>query len=142
MSDKIVQFGPFTPQELDSFVRELQLKNIPFEIQKEDAAEKKFKAIDFANVVNQVEFRTEQYLAQIFYITLARQDLPLVAKRLESLGFPSSLPEGTDELAITEAEDVFLRAKSEKKKFNRQLVAWVLIVGLLCLWFIVYAISV
>ena len=75
MSDKTVQFGPFTPQELDSLVRELQLKNIPFEIQKEEETEKKFKAIDFANIVNQVEFRTEQYLAQIFYITLARKDL-------------------------------------------------------------------
>jgi hypothetical protein len=140
MNDKTVQFGPFTPQELDSFVRELQLKNIPFEIQKEEEAEKRFKAIDFANIVNQVEFRTEQYLAQIFYITLARQDLGLVKKRLEQLGFPTDLPEGSSELAAPEGTDVFLRAKSEKKKFNKRLIAWMLAIGLLCLWFIMYAI--
>jgi len=142
MSDKTIQFGPLTPQELDSFVRELQLKNIPFEIHKEEEAEKKFKAIDFANVVNQVEYRTEQYLAQIFYITLARTDLPKVAKRLEQLGFPTEIPEGPAlELEGSDGSEVFMRARDEKAKFNKRLVAWLLILGGLCFWFIVYAIS-
>jgi hypothetical protein len=141
MSDKVVQFGPFTPQELDSFVRELQLKNIPFEIQKEDEAEKKFKAIDFANVVNQVEYRTEQYLGQIFYITLARTDLPKVAQRLEKLGFPTDIPADPTELKDSDGSEVFMKAKIEKKNFNRRLTALVLIIGLLCLWFIIFAIN-
>ncbi|MBC7371086.1 MAG: hypothetical protein H7326_05945 [Bdellovibrionaceae bacterium] len=136
MSDKTVQFGPFTPQELDSLVRVLQLKNLPFEIQKEDDTEKKFKAIDFANIVKQVEFRTEQYLAQIFYITLARKDLPQISGQLEKLGFPTDLPEGTQELQTTDAEEVFVRARAEKKNFDRRLIALIMVVGLLCLLFV------
>lgn len=140
MSDKIVQYGPFTPQEMDSFVRELQLKNIPFEIQKDDDAEKKFKAIDFANVVNQAEFRHEQYLAQIFYITFAKKDLPLVAKRLEQLGFPTDLPEFPSELAEDPREDILVRARAEKTTFNRRRLIWLLVIGYVCFVAIMYAI--
>lgn len=136
MTDKTVQFGPFTPQELDNLVRTLQLKNLPFEIQKEEDAEKRFKAIDFANIIKQVEFRTEQYLAQIFYITLARKDLPQVASQLQKLGFPTDLPEGTEELRTTDAEEVFVRARAEKKNFDRRLIALIMVVGLLCFLFI------
>ena len=140
MTDKTVQFGPFTPQELDTLVRALQLKNLPFEIQKEDDAEKKFQAIDFGNIVKQVEFRTEQYLAQIFYVTLARKDLPQVASQLERLGFPTDLPEQqSPELETTDAEEVFVRARAEKKNFDRRLVALILVVGLLCLLFVTAA---
>lgn len=142
MSDKVVQFGPFTPQELDTFVRELQLKNIPFEIQKDEEAEKKFKAVDFSNIVNQAEFRNEQYLAQIFYITLAKIDLPKVSARLEKLGFPTELPEFPQELQANEREDVLVRARAEKNKFNRRMLAWFLFIGLLCSIFLGYALSV
>lgn len=142
MSDKVVQYGPFTPQELDAFVRELQLKNIPFEIQKDDEAEKKFKAIDFSNVVNQVEFRNQQYLAQIFYITLAKKDLSLVADRLTQLGFPTELPEFPKELSADDREDVVIKARAEKTKFQRRMLAWFLLIGLLCSIFLGYAISI
>lgn len=138
MSDKVVQFGPLTPQELDAFVHELQLKNIPFEIHKDEETEKKFKRIDFANIVNQVEFRTEQYLAQIFYITLAKQDLPRISAHLEKLGFPTELPESEGELQTDETEDRILKATVERNKFNRRLLAWGLIIGLLCLIFMSY----
>ena len=142
MSDKVVQYGPFTPQELDNFVGELQLKNIPFEIQKDEDAEKKFKAIDYSNVINQVEFRNEQYLAQIFYVTLAKKDLPRVSDRLEKLGFPTELPEYSSELETDEREDVVIRAKAARTKFNRRLLAWFLIIGVLCLLFMTYGFSV
>ncbi|WP_413289535.1 hypothetical protein [Bdellovibrio sp. HCB337] len=142
MSEKTVQYGPFTPQELDSFVRELQLKNIPFEIQKDEDAEKKFKAVDFSNVVNQVEFRNEQYLAQIFYVTLAKKDLSRVADRLAQLGFPTDLPDFPKELDSDDREDVMVRARADKNKFNRRMLAWFLFIGLLCSIFLGYAISV
>lgn len=143
MSDKTVQYGPFTPQELDAFVGELQLKNIPFEIQKDEEAEKKFKAIDFSNVVNQVEFRNEQYLAQIFYVTLAKKDLPRMAEHLEKLGFPIELPDFPTEFQSgDEREDVVLRAQADRNKFNRQLLAWFLVIGVLCLLFMTYGLSV
>lgn len=143
MSDKVVQFGPFTPQELDAFVAELQLKNIPFEINKDEDAEKKFRtANDAANIVNQVEFRTEQYLAQIFYVTLAKNDLPRVSARLGKLGFPTEVPEYSSELETDEREDVVLKAKVARKQFNRRMLAWFLLIGLLCALFMGYGLSV
>lgn len=142
MNDKTVQYGPLTPQELDTLVRELQLKNIPFEIQKDEDAEKKFKSNNFSNLVNQVEYRTEQYLGQIFYVTLATKDLTRVKESLTRLGFPTELPEFPKELQNDEREDVFVRAKAEKTNFKRRMVAWVLLIGLLSSIFIGYAISV
>lgn len=142
MSDKTVQYGPLTPQELDSFVRELQLKNIPFEIQKDEDAEKKFRSNDFSNLVTQVEYRTEQYLGQIFYVTLATKDLPKIADSLKRLGFPTDLPDFPKELQNDEREDVFVRAQASKTKFKRQMVSWILLIGLLSTIFIGYAISV
>jgi len=143
VSDKVVQFGPFTPQELNAFIGELQLKNIPFEINKDEDAEKKFKAAnDISNILNQVEFRTEQYLAQIFYVTLAKKDLPRVSERLERLGFPSEVPEYSPELETDEREDMVLRASADRKKFNRRMLAWFLLIGLLCALFMGYGLSV
>jgi hypothetical protein len=129
MTEKTVQYGPLTPQELDSFVRELQLKNIPFEIQKDEDAEKKFSANNFSNIVNQVEYRTEQYLGQIFYVTLATKDLPKISASLERLGFPTELPEFPKELESDPQEDVFVRARASQTKFKRRMVAWILFIG-------------
>lgn len=142
MNDKTVQYGPLTPQELDAFVRELQLKNIPFEIQKDEDSEKKFKSNTFSNLVNQAEYRTEQYLGQIFYVTLATKDLTRVSDSLTRLGFPTELPEFPKELEGDEREDVFVRAKADKNNFKRRMVAWILLIGLLSSIFIGYAISV
>jgi hypothetical protein len=142
MSDKVVQYGPLTPQELDAFVREMQLKNIPFEIQKDEDAEKKFSSNNFSNLVNQVEYRTEQYLGQIFYITLATKDVTRVADSLARLGFPTELPEFPQELKADEDDDIFVRAKADKKKFKRRMVAWVLVIGMISMILVMYAINV
>jgi hypothetical protein len=145
MSSKTIQFGPFSPQELEKLIRELQLKNIPFELAKDEKAEKKFKAIDYSNLLSQTHWRTEHYMAQIFYVTLAKSDLPKVREKIEEFGFPTTLEENPKELVLDEQmdvrENVFLKAKIEKKNFNRRLVAWLLIVGFLCLTFIGYALQ-
>lgn len=138
-TEKTVQYGPLTPQELDSFVRELQLKNIPFEIQKDEEAEKKFKSNNFSNLVTQAEYRTEQYLGQIFYVTLATKDIPRISETLGRLGFPTELPEFPKELETDEREDIFVRAKSSQQKFKKQMVAWILLIGVLSSMFIAYA---
>ncbi|MGZ6447564.1 MAG: hypothetical protein ACXWRA_05990 [Pseudobdellovibrionaceae bacterium] len=142
MSEKTVQFGPFTPQELDNLVRELQVKNIPFEIQKDEEAEKNFKNNNFANIVNQVSYRNEQYLGQIFYITLAKRDLPLIEEYLMNLGFPIDLPEFPSELINDEQDNFFVKARAEKVNFTRRMIGWVFLIGALCLIFISYALVV
>jgi hypothetical protein len=146
MSDKVVQYGPLTPQELDNLAHELQIKNIPFEIQKDEDAEKKFKNNDFSNIVNQISYRNEQYLGQIFYVTLAKKDLPHLQDRLKKLGFPIEPPGfSTDfpaELNSDQREDVFVKARAEKTKFNRRILAWMFLIGMLCMMFIGYALSI
>ncbi|HEY8272370.1 MAG TPA: hypothetical protein VIG33_15875 [Pseudobdellovibrionaceae bacterium] len=146
MSDKIVQYGPLTPQELDKLVHELQLRNIPFEIQKDEEAEKKFKSNNFSNIVNQISYRNEQYLGQIFYITLATKDLPRMEEHLKELGFPIDLPEfsgeSPPELDNDERENVFVKARAEKTNFNRRMIAWIFLIGMLCMMFISYALTV
>jgi len=142
MNERTVQYGPFTPQELDSFVRELQLKNIPFEIHKDADAEKRFSSNNFSNLVNQVEYRTEQYLGQIFYVTLAKKDIVRIAESLQRLGFPTELPDFAKELEGDSREDVFVRAKAEKSNFNRRMIAWVLLIGVLSTIIVSYTLSV
>lgn len=142
MTEKTVQYGPLTPQELDSFVRELQLKNIPFEIQKDEDAEKKFSSNTFSNIVNQIEYRTEQYLGQIFYVTLATKDVSRISDTLQRLGFPTELPEFPKELETDTREDVFVRAKAEKTNFKRRMVAWILLIGVLSTILVSYTLSV
>lgn len=146
MAGKTVQYGPLTPQELDRLAHELQLRNIPFEILKDEEAERRFKSNNFSNVVNQISYRNEQYLGQIFYVNLAKKDLSHVAEYLKKLGFPVELPELTTEfpedLNGRDPESIFVKARAEKSNFNRRMVAWIFLIGLLCMMFISYALTV
>lgn len=140
MSEKTIQFGPFTPQEIKSIVSELDLRNLPYEVEKDDKAEKDFKAIDYENLVSQTHFRTKQYMAQIFYLTIAKSDVPKVSARLEKMGFPTGISENPSELVPEDSrEDVFMKAKIEKKNFNRRMIAWLFVLGILCLMVMGYA---
>lgn len=62
------KYGPFSPQELDSCLQWLEKQSITFELIKDDTLEKKFQKNDPAQVLALTEFRTEVYLAQIFYL--------------------------------------------------------------------------
>lgn len=65
-----MQHGPFTPQEYDTIAKWLKQKNIVFQIVKDEEAEKAFRANDGANVVQRAEFRTQTFLAQLFYVDI------------------------------------------------------------------------
>lgn len=105
MSSKTIQYGPFTPQELEAMVRELQAKNIPFEIAKDEAEEQKFRRIDYANLVKQADLRVEHYLAQVFYLTIAKSDVERVSVTLAKFGFPTEFSENPEELVEDSSND-------------------------------------
>ena len=68
-----IDVGPFTPQELDHVCESLKGLGVEFEVLKDEETERLENRPDFMNVVNKVEFRTETYLAQIFYLRVAKE---------------------------------------------------------------------
>lgn len=121
MSDKVVQYGPLRTPDLEALIAELQLKNIPFEIIEEEKTTS----------------------PQSFRLTLAKKDLPRISAHLENLGFPTTLPvfpvaKEPEETPISRV----LKARAARRKFHLRLLTWFLVVGLLCLLFMVYGLRV
>jgi hypothetical protein len=110
MSEDSVEIGPLTPQELDRICEVLKRDRVLFEIYKDEGTEKMETKSDFHNLVTKAEFRTESYLAQIYYLSLS----PEAAKRYhhlwEKLGLASGIQETVetveaDELKVDSAEE-------------------------------------
>lgn len=107
MSENSVEIGPLTPQELDRICEILKRDKVSFEIYKDEETEKIETRDDFHNLVAKAEFRTESYLAQIYYLSLG----PDAAKRYrhlwEKLGLASGIQESaeTEELKVSSAEE-------------------------------------
>lgn len=69
------KYGPFTPQELVPSVDWLEKNDIIFELSRDQDPENQFKRNDPTNILAVTEFRTEVYLAQIFYLDVEFQTL-------------------------------------------------------------------
>lgn len=69
-----IQYGPYSPQEMDRIAQWVQAKSLKFEILRNDQEAKEGLMNDSQNVVRLADFRTGIYLAQIFYINIF--DLP------------------------------------------------------------------
>lgn len=129
-----MQYGPYTPQECKKVVDWLQNRNIKFEIIKDQEKENEYKSSDGSNIVKRAEFRTETFLAQIFYIeileineNLSREFNKLFVAQVEV--FPKSLIEKPETIDLNEAI-----TKSIKTK---RFWSWVLL-GLWILFFAGY----
>lgn len=129
-----MQYGPYTPQECKKVVDWLQNQNIKFEIIKDQETENEYKSSDGSNIVKRAEFRTETFLAQIFYIeileineNLSREFSKLFVAQVEV--FPKSLIEKPETIDLNEAI-----TKSIKTK---RFWSWVLL-GLWILFFAGY----
>lgn len=70
-----IKYGPFTPQELEDPLQWLEKENVHVELIKDESIEKKFKGNDPSNILAVTEFRTQVYLAQIFYLDVQFQTL-------------------------------------------------------------------
>lgn len=65
-----IQYGPYSPQEVARISDWLQQNNIQFELTRNDQEAKDALMNDGQNVVSLAEFRTNIYLAQVFYVEL------------------------------------------------------------------------
>lgn len=83
MEDRL-QYGPYSPQEVDRISTWLQQNNIRFELVRDDQEAKEALMNDGQNVINLAEFRTKVYLAQVFYIALIAPS-DEVQKKFENL---------------------------------------------------------
>lgn len=101
-----MEYGPFTPQECEKAIAWLKEHQIKFEVIKDQAAENEFKASGGSNIVKQAEFRTETFLAQLFYLEIPVINADLAGQLNSMFGvkaeiFPTSLTEKPDYIDLT-----------------------------------------
>lgn len=129
-----MQYGPYTPQECKKAIDWLQKQNIKFEIIKDQEKENEFRSNSGSNILKQVEFRTETFLAQLFYIEI------LEINEKVSLEFESqfiSKPEVFPKSLFEKSEASDLSADIAKSIRTRRFWSWVLIM-IWCLFFVGY----
>ncbi len=68
--ENMIQYGPYSPQEVDRIAIWLKQQNIKFELIRDDQAAKEALMNDGQNLVNLADLRTGIYLAQVFYVNL------------------------------------------------------------------------
>lgn len=101
-----MQYGPFTPQECEKAISWLKEHQINFEVIKDQAAENEFRVSSGSNLVKQAEFRTETFLAQLFYLEIPQIN-PELAAQLNSMfgvkaeSFPQSMTEKPDTIDLS-----------------------------------------
>lgn len=123
-------FGPFTPQELERFVTWLNLKKYPFDIIKDQAAERAFTANDGSNVLNRAEWRTEVYLAQIFTVRvegLSPEQIDDINQHFKLIEDVPAQFRGNDKVIPFESE-VELKARLEKSTQQKRFWAAIIFI--------------
>lgn len=124
-----MQYGPFTPQECETVMVWLKKHNIRFDIIKDQSTEDEFRSSSGANIVKQAEFRTETFLAQLFYLEIPQLDEKLSAELNSMFGvsgesFPKSL---TEKPETTDLHEAILQSSRTKRFWATLLIViWVL----------------
>ena len=136
MIDSKMDVGPFTPQEFDEVCGKLTSIGVPFELLKDEETEKMEMASDYANLVNKVEYRTEAYLGQIFYLKLAVTDFEKNKALFAEYGMATAPKESPAELQAegpAEVKEVHEEAlaKKEVQRWVARLLVVTMIVALL-----------
>ena len=114
-----IQYGPYSPQEIERISVWLKENNVSFELVRNDQEAKEALMNDGQNVVSLAEFRTNVYLAQVFYVALigATESMRKKFEELFTLKaevFPSSKNQVVDEdRLVTEG-----KLKHQQKKRN------------------------
>ena len=124
-STQPVEVGPFTPQELDHICEKLKASEIPFTILKDEETEKLEMKSDYANLVNKVEFRTETYLGQIFYLQISEKDFDKNKAMFSELGMATTHKTNPEELNADMTE---VHQETVKQIELRRTVAWSLVI--------------
>jgi hypothetical protein len=69
--NQALEYGPYTPQEIDRITDWLKTNQVTFELSKDQETEKLAMMNDGQNIVTRAEYRTSVYLGQIFYVQMA-----------------------------------------------------------------------
>jgi len=119
-----IQYGPYSPQEVDRISVWLKENNVQFELVRNDQEAKEALMTDGQNVVSLAEFRTNIYLAQVFYVALVSPSEAMQQKfedlfSLKAEVFPSTQKQtdGDDQL-LTEGK---LNHQQKKRNWARVL---------------------
>ena len=70
MIENVIQYGPYSPQEVDRITIWLKQHHFKFELLRDDQEAKEALMNDGQNIVNLADLRTSIYLAQVFYVSL------------------------------------------------------------------------
>jgi hypothetical protein len=125
MKAQPLEVGPFTPQELDTICAKLKASAISFLILKDEETEKIELRDDYANLTNKAEFRTENYLGQIFYLQIAQTDFDKHKKMFSDLGMATTHKENPEEL-VADMSDV--HQETLKQNELKRVAAWALVI--------------
>lgn len=115
------EFGPFTPQELEKAVDWLKSKNLNFEISKDQKVEDLFRLNDGQNIMKQVEFRTEVYLAQIFTLQVADMSNELVNEFQRVFNLAEKIPQRF----LSEKFQLDSTVRMKKQQTKKMVWAWI-----------------
>lgn len=123
-----MQYGPFTPQECEKAIVWLNKHNIQFEISKDQSAENEFKSSNGSNIIKQAEFRTETYLAQLFYLDISEVSNDLSSELNTLFGvkaetFPKSLTEKSESIDLS--ADIIKSSQTKRFWATLLIVIWV-----------------
>ncbi len=139
--ENLIQYGPYSPQEVERAAVWLKAENIFFEIIRNDQEAKEALMNDGQNVVNLADLRTGIYLAQIFYINLKSPD-DLQRKNFEDKFCLK--PEVFKSALLNEADDQRLLQKDSRQNQIKKRSWAILLSGLLiiqvmvALYFIIF----
>ncbi|MFZ3228780.1 MAG: hypothetical protein WA160_01150 [Pseudobdellovibrio sp.] len=135
----ILEYGPYTPQEIERITAWLKTNQIAFDLIKDEETEKLAMMNDGENLVTRVEYRTTTYLGQIFYIQISTMDTNkkaifenlFAAKKENFKAQPSARSEIEDQKLIA------VGAKSQHlKKRTWAMVLSILLIGVIVVSFI------
>ncbi|MBC7741894.1 MAG: hypothetical protein H7061_06840 [Bdellovibrionaceae bacterium] len=136
--NNLIQYGPYSPQELDRASKWLQGHLIAFEIIRNDQDAKEALMNDGQNVVNLADLRTGIYLAQIFYINLKN---PTEAQKKD---FESRFTEKSESFlhqgaggVLSEGDEDLVAKASRKNHFKKR--AWATILAAAIIIQIIYS---
>ncbi len=129
--ENLIQYGPYSPQEMDRASKWLQSQGYPFEIIRNDQDAKEALMNDGQNLINLADLRTGIYLAQIFYINLKNPtdeqrktfELKFTAQK-ENFAGEVNLDGSTDEALVVKGSR---RHRLQKRFWASILVLFILI---------------
>lgn len=139
--DHVIQYGPYSPQDMDRVSQWLLAENIQFEILRNDQEAKEALMNDGQNIINLADLRTGIYLAQIFYLNLIKPSIKQKELFEEKFGLKAESFKAQNELPAEQGENQLandsLKHQHKKRMWAITLAALLIIQIVIALYFII-----